>query len=71
MIPAVVVVAVLIYFVLKATGLFDELVRLGRDFDRERSLWSQRKKEWMEEDPERLKVYKDFFEDWGPDDDQE
>jgi hypothetical protein len=70
MIPVIVVALVIVYVILKATGLFDELIKFSRDFQRGDSSWRQKYLKWVEEDPqvqERLEVFKDYL-DAQPDD---
>lgn len=61
MLAVVVILLVLLYLVLKATGLLDELIRIQRNPGEK--TWGQF---FLREDPvddERLEVYRDFFED--------
>ena len=69
MLAVVVILIVLIYLVLKATGLLDELIRIQRNPGE--NTWSQffLKEESVEE--ERLEIYREFFEDdTDPDNEQ-
>jgi len=61
MLAVVVILLVLLYLVLKATGLLDELIRIQRNPGE--NTWAQF---FLREEPvedERLEVYRDFFED--------
>ena len=61
MLAVVVILLVLLYLVLKATGLLDELIRIQRNPGE--NTWRQF---FLREEPvedERLEVYRDFFED--------
>ena len=61
MLTVVVILLVILYLVLKATGLLDELIRIQRNPGE--NTWSQF---FLREEPveeERLEVYREFFED--------
>ena len=61
MFAVVVILLVLLYLVLKATGLLDELIRIQRNPGE--NGWSQF---FLRQEPvedERLEVYRDYFED--------
>ena len=61
MLAVFVILLVLLYLVLKATGLLDELIRIQRNPGE--NTWAQF---FLREEPvedERLEVYRDFFED--------
>ena len=62
MLPLIVISLAVIYVVLKATGLFDDLIAVGKSVESSESPWSQRFLRWPEENDERLDVYKDFLE---------
>jgi hypothetical protein len=61
MLAVVVILLVLLYLVLKATGLLDELIRIQRDPGD--NTWGQFFLRGEPVEEERLEVYREFFED--------
>lgn len=61
MLAVIVILLVLLYLVLKATGLLDELIRIQRSPGE--NTWSQFFLRQKPAEDERLEVYRDFFED--------
>jgi hypothetical protein len=65
MLPFIVIVAAILFFLLKRSGIFDELGTRDADGVSRRRKWGRRLIEEIEEDPElnqRLEVFKDFLE---------
>ncbi len=61
MLAVILILLVLLYLVLKATGLLDELIRIQRNPGE--NTWSQFFLRQEQAEDERLEVYRDFFED--------
>ncbi len=65
MLPYIVIVAAILFFLLKLSGIIDELGTRDADGVSRRRKWGRRLIEEIEEDPElnqRLEVFKDFLE---------
>lgn len=71
MLPVIVIALAVVYFFLKATGLFDDLIAFGKTVEESETPWSQRFLHWPEENDERLDVYKDFLEGQQDENEQE
>ncbi len=61
MLPVIVILLVLLYFILKATGLLDEIIRIQRNPSE--TAWRQFFERWEPVEDERLEVYRDFLDD--------
>lgn len=65
MLPYIVIIAAIVFFLLKRSGFFESL-RTRDDKQKTRRQWGQRLMRELEQDPElnkRLEVFKDFLED--------
>ena len=65
MLPYIVIVAAVLFFLLKRSGIFENLNREKSDTDASRRHWGKRVLRELERDPEtnkRLEVFKDFLE---------
>jgi hypothetical protein len=72
MLPYIVIVAALVFFLLKRSGIFDNLTGENGDTDSARRHWGKRVLRELERDPEtnkRLEVFKDFLESQQDEDD--
>jgi hypothetical protein len=72
MLPYIVIVAALLFFILKRSGIFENLSGEKSDTDASRRHWGKRVLRELERDPEtnkRLEVFKDFLESQQDEDD--
>jgi hypothetical protein len=65
MLPYIVITAAIVFFLLKRSGIFDDLRAQDGDRGNTRRRWGKRIQRELEQDPElnqRLEVFKDFLD---------